>query len=64
MQFLDWAKYPEWNPRHIKTIEPNPPKPVEEIKSGDKLNVQLEGMAFSPVVLVGPCSSCSVLTQN
>jgi hypothetical protein len=63
VQFLDWARYSEWNPRHIKTIEATPPKPVEEVRPGDKLKVQLEGMAFSPVVLVRTCSFCPVLTR-
>ena len=37
-QFLDWAKYPEWSPRHIKSIEVDPPKPVEEVKPGDTVS--------------------------
>lgn len=51
-QFLDFPRYPQWSQGFIKSIEPQTPKPSTEIQPGDKLNVRLEGMAFSPVVLV------------
>jgi hypothetical protein len=47
---MDFKKYPEWEPRFMKSVEPAEEK--SSIEAGDKLNVQLTGMAFTAVVLV------------
>ena len=49
-QFLDFPKLPEWSQGFIKSIEVQPNK--DAIEKGDKLHVVMEGMAFSPTVVV------------
>jgi hypothetical protein len=52
-QFLDFARIPQWTQGFIRSITPQTPnKPATSLEAGDKLTVQLEGMSFSPVVLV------------
>ena len=55
VQFVDFARYSEWSPRHIKSIERPAGKTI--IEPGDKLKVTLEGTSFSPVVLENSESS-------
>ena len=49
-QFLDFARYPEWKPGHIKSIEPLAQRDV--LEKGDKVKIQLEGMGFTATVSV------------
>ena len=51
IQFLDFPSYNQWSKR---TIEPadSSQKP-SELKAGDRINVNLKGMASSPIVVVG-----------
>jgi len=52
-QFLDFPRIPHYTQGFIRSITPQTPdKAATELQAGDKLNVQLEGMSFSPVVLV------------
>jgi hypothetical protein len=52
-QFLDFPRIPQWTQGFIRSISPQTPnKPATSLAAGDKLNVQLEGMSFAPVVLV------------
>ena len=51
-QFLDFSKIPEWSQGFIKSLEVVPNK--DAIEKGDKLHVVMEGMAFSPTVVVRP----------
>jgi hypothetical protein len=52
-QFLDFPRIPQWTQGFIRSITPQTPnKLATSLEAGDKLTVQLEGMSFSPVVLV------------
>jgi hypothetical protein len=52
-QFLDFPRIPQWTQGFIRGIEQQTPD-KSTIEAGDKLTVKLEGMTFSPVVLVSP----------
>lgn len=43
---------PQWTQGFIKSIEPHAQKDPATLQAGDKLTVRLQGMTFSPVVLV------------
>ena len=57
---MDFAKYPEWEPRSIKSVEPVD-KDKSNIEAGDKMNVKLTGMEFTSTVLVRSSTALHVV---
>lgn len=54
---MDFPRYNQWSPWTIEPIESG--KKPFELKSGDRIKVDMKGMVMKPIVLVGLVSSSS-----